>query len=229
MMKLIVLILGVCFLPSVYGRVSRHATLDPSSVTPVGLHQERRSNHRCRHDGSITIDKRSDNIVTRGGAHKNEGQPFSALKRRFIQTQEDSPTHTDDSADKTSLNLWSRHKKDVQKVVRATIGIVISYHLYQNYKHYIPSGEQIKACIQTTVSNIHQKGKRGVAYYAFGLALCECAGISTLPIETTGGYVFGLSTGLFANSIGKVGGTYRSPCIYSGVWAQIFSISSFNN
>lgn len=45
-----------------------------------------------------------------------------------------------------------------------------------------------------------------MAYYALLLAFSECVGLTTMPIEISGGMLYGFSTGLRLNAIGKVGG-----------------------
>merc|ERR1712238_119142 len=81
------------------------------------------------------------------------------------------------------------------------------------------------------VSKLHQKGNIGMVYYVLLLSLSECVGLTTAPVEIAGGMVYGFSTGLRLNAIGKVGGamityTIGRTLLYSKIKSQILQQST---
>lgn len=103
----------------------------------------------------------------------------------------------------------SASKQRIKKITIAALGFTITYQLYFHHKHIlscIPTKDQIQSYVLQVVSKIHQKGNVGIVYYVLLLAFSECVGLTTMPVEIAGGMVYGFSTGVRLNAIGKVGG-----------------------
>jgi len=106
----------------------------------------------------------------------------------------------------------SASKQKKQTIVIAALGVALTYQLYFHHKHilsYIPTKDQIQSYVLQVVSKIHQKGNLGIVYYVLLLAFSECVGLTTMPVEIAGGMLYGFSTGVRLNAIGKVGGKFN--------------------
>ena len=85
------------------------------------------------------------------------------------------------------------------------IGIIIIKQIYEN-RGRLPSREDIQNYTFKAATNVKQKGNIGVFYFMLALACFETFGISTCPIEISGGFVFGIRRGFFINIFGKLFG-----------------------
>jgi len=190
-----------------------HALSEPSSLvnyntrrvrcddTNVILHRKERSSD---YDG--------DKLISRGGGVEERPQ----LLPKNIE--------------------WSSPvlKQRIKNVVILALGISITHQLYFHHKHilsYIPTKDQIQSYVLQVVSKIHQKGNVGMAYYALLLAFSECIGLTTMPVEISGGMLYGFSTGFRLNAIGKVGGgmlayTLGRTILYSKIKAYLLQQST---
>jgi len=131
---------------------------------------------------------------------------------------------------------WSSpaSKQRIKNVISLALGITIAHQLYFHRKHIqssIPTKDQIQSYVLQIVSNIHEKGNVGIVYYVLLLTFSECVGLTTMPIEISGGMVYGFSTGLRLNAIGKVGGgmlayTLGRTILYSKIKAYLLRQSA---
>jgi len=100
------------------------------------------------------------------------------------------------------------HKKRVQIIKSTTTIAIVFVLLHQIYqkRNYFPSKDDIQNRAFYAAAKVEKKGPIGVVYYFLALVCCEAIGMTTLPIEVAGGFVFGLRKGFVINAVGKVGG-----------------------
>jgi hypothetical protein len=96
-------------------------------------------------------------------------------------------------------------KSRVKKTTLSIIGLLLASQLYANW-HKFPSKDEIQNHAFHVATNIKNKGHIGIIYYILGLACCETFGVTTLPVEISGGFVYGIRNGFFVNAVGKIGG-----------------------
>jgi len=142
------------------------------------------------------VDRRAINFTAETYSHHQENFQVNQIERG--------------GASRSSLQ--SKSPIDTQKYVTMTkvalstfIGIILFQQIHQN-RHKLPSKEEIQNFAFDIATNIKGRGHIGIVYYVLGLACFEIFGISTCPVEISGGFVYGIKKGFIINLVGKLTG-----------------------
>jgi len=120
--------------------------------------------------------------------------------RRGVGTKQTNQTYMNQKQIQTKTQ-----SKNLTRILGTSFVTYAMYVIYDN-RNSVPSKDEIQTYLLNVITKVQQKGRIGLLYYILGLAFCESIGITTGPIETTGGFVFGLQNGFFANAAGKLSG-----------------------
>ncbi len=88
-------------------------------------------------------------------------------------------------------------------------GLIIIKNIYENRSNF-PSKEEIQNYAFDFATKIKGKGDIGIIYFIFTLACFEIFGISTCPVEISGGFVYGIQKGFIINLLGKLSGAFTA-------------------
>lgn len=138
-------------------------------------------------------------LQAKGGAK----QPHSKNKRALITRRKQSSS----SNEAASTPNNSRKKRTIIISIVATAAIALL-----GYEYRTPLAAAFnKEALQERVLNILHKFHgdwRGIAFYVGGMAIWELLGMSTIPVETAAGMVFGFKVGFMASASGKLLGAF---------------------
>ena len=99
-----------------------------------------------------------------------------------------------------------RFKLRAKRATSSIVGLMLVSKIYENRNNF-PSKDQVQNYAFEVATNIKGKGHMGILYYIFGLACCETFGVTTCPIEISGGFVYGIRNGFCINAGGKILGS----------------------
>lgn len=89
------------------------------------------------------------------------------------------------------------------------IGLIIIKNIYEKRSNF-PSKEEIQNFAFDFATKIKGKGDIGIIYFIFTVACFEIFGISTCPVEISGGFVYGIQKGFIINLLGKLMGSFTA-------------------
>jgi uncharacterized membrane protein YdjX (TVP38/TMEM64 family) len=156
-------------------------------------HFQAQNNKRIPYNKNAATDAVLDQIIARaaaGGGRNDDAK----LTRRQMSTADEVPS------------------RSIRKRTIAISAIIAALVATLGYEYRVPLASAFnKEALQQRVLNLlhsfHGDWK-GVVLYSSGMAVWELFGMSTIPVETAAGMVFGFKIGFLASATGKLVGAF---------------------
>jgi uncharacterized membrane protein YdjX (TVP38/TMEM64 family) len=110
-------------------------------------------------------------------------------------------------------------KVSLRKIVIGTVATAAVAWLGWEYRlalKAVLNKEALQERVLTILHSFHGDW-RGVVAYSCGMAVWELLGMSTIPVETAAGMVFGFRNGFLASAIGKLAGAVSAYALGRGI------------